>query len=327
MIFKARGGSEASTCRRPLLICAIVGALGIGFAASGHAQLPGVNLGATSFFDGLPPPGGPGLYLEQYFQYYVSNRLLDYEGNEVKLPTTRGTLETPHLQNWIMLTQLVYQSDQQILPKGRWGLDLTIPVVVTDIHPDDFIGFQEKAFSLGDIFFGPFIQWDPIGGKGWPVLAQRIELDAVFPTGSYDSLSQVNAASNIYSFNPYWAATLLLHPRWNVSWRLHYLWNSRNPDTNVQPGQAIHLNFASSVEVVKGKLHLGVNGYYLQQITDSNFDGTAIPNSKERVVAIGPGGLYVFSNRDLLFFNAYYEVEAQNRFEGARLNLRWIHKF
>ena len=184
MIFKARGGSEASTCGRPLLICAIVAAFGIGLAASGHAQLPGVNLGATSFFDGLPPPGGPGLYLEQYFQYYMSNRLLDYEGNEVKLPTTRGTLETPQLQNWIMLTQFVYQSIQQFLPKGRWGLDLTIPVVATDVNPDDFIGFQEKSFSLGDIFFGPFIQWDPIGGKGWPVLAQRIELDAVFPTGS-----------------------------------------------------------------------------------------------------------------------------------------------
>lgn len=327
MIVMRRGSGRVPIGGRQLLICALLCAVGCGFAASGRAQLPGVNLGATSFLDGLPPPGGPGVYLEQYFQYYMANRLLDYEGNEVELPTTRGTLETPQVQNLVMLTQLIYQSNQQILPKAHWGLSLTIPVVATDVDPDDFIGFQEKSFSLGDIFFGPFIQWDPIGGKGWPVLAQRLEFDAVFPTGTYDSLKQVNAASNIYSFNPYWAATLFLHPRWNVSWRLHYLWNSRNPDTNVQPGQAIHLNFATSVEVVRGKLHLGVNGYYLQQITDSNLDGTAIPNSKESVIGIGPGALYVFSTRDLLFFNAYYEVEARNRFEGARLNLRWIHKF
>jgi len=297
------------------------------FISPGQAQLPGLNLGATSFLDGLPPPGGPGVYLEQYFQYYNSSRLLDNEGNEVKLPTSGGTFETPQVQTWVMLTQLIYQSNQEILPKGRWGLSLTVPVVVTDVSPNDFIGFQERSYSLGDIFFGPFIQWDPTVGKYGPFFSQRIEFDAVFPTGTYDSLKQVNAASNIFSFNPYWAATLFLHPKWNISWRLHYLWNSTNPDTNVQPGQAIHLNFATSVEVLKGRLHMGVNGYYLQQITDSRLNGSPIPDSKESVVGIGPGALYIFSNKDLLFFNTYFEVEARNRTEGVRLNFRWIHKF
>jgi len=180
---------------------------------------------------------------------------------------------------------------------------------------------------LGDIFLGPFIQWDPTVSKHGPFFSQRIEFDAVFPTGTYDSFKQVNAASNIFSFNPYWAATLFLHPRWNVSWRLHYLWNSTNPDTNVQPGQAIHLNFATSVEMLKGRLHLGINGYYLQQITDSRLNGSPIHDSWERVVGIGPGALYIFSNKDVLFFNTYFEVEARNRTEGVRLNFRWIHKF
>ena len=297
------------------------------FISPGQAQLPGLNLGATSFLDGLPPPGGPGVYLEQYFQYYNSRRLLDNEGNEVRLPTSGGTFETPQVQTWVMLTQLIYQSNQEILPKGRWGLSLTVPVVVTDVSPNDFIGFQERSYSLGDIFFGPFIQWDPTVGKYGPFFSQRIEFDAVFPTGTYDSLKQVNAASNIFSFNPYWAATLFLHPKWNISWRLHYLWNSTNPDTNIQPGQAIHLNFATSVEVLKGRLHMGVNGYYLQQITDSRLNGSPIPDSKESVVGIGPGALYIFSNKDLLFFNTYFEVEARNRTEGVRLNFRWIHKF
>ena len=311
--------------RQLYVLCSLLSAFV--FISPGQAQLPGLNLGATSFLDGLPPPGGPGVYLEQYFQYYNSSRLLDNEGNEVKLPTSGGTFETPQVQTWVMLTQLIYQSNQEILPKGRWGLSLTVPVVVTDVSPNDFIGFQERSYSLGDIFFGPFIQWDPTVGKHGPFFSQRIEFDAVFPTGTYDSLKQVNAASNIFSFNPYWAATLFLHPKWNISWRLHYLWNSTNPDTNVQPGQAIHLNFATSVEVLKGRLHMGVNGYYLQQITDSRLNGSPIPDSKESVVGIGPGALYIFSNKDLLFFNTYFEVEARNRTEGVRLNFRWIHKF
>lgn len=316
---------KGAALRQLFVLCSLLSAFV--FISPGQAQLPGVNLGATSFLDGLPPPGGPGVYVEQYFQYYTSSRLFDHEGNVVKLPTSSGTFETPQVQTWIMLTQVIYQSNQEILPKGRWGLSLTVPVVVTDVSPDGFIGFQEQSYSLGDIFFGPFIQWDPAVGKHGPFFAQRVELDAVFPTGTYDSLKQVNAAANIFSFNPYWAATLFLHPKWNISWRLHYLWNSTNPDTNVQPGQAIHLNFATSIEVLKGRLHMGVNGYYLQQITDSRLNGAPIPNSMESVVGIGPGALYIFSNKDLLFFNTYFEVEARNRTEGVRLNFRWVHKF
>jgi anthranilate 1,2-dioxygenase (deaminating, decarboxylating) large subunit len=107
------------------LICSLLS--GFVFITAGKAQLPGVNLGATSFLDGLPPPGGPGCYFEEYFQYYNSSRLLDNDGNEVGLPTLRGRFETPHVQAWVMLTQLIYQSNQQILPKGRGASALRFP--------------------------------------------------------------------------------------------------------------------------------------------------------------------------------------------------------
>ena len=86
------------------LVCSLLS--GSVFITAGKAQLPGVNLGATSFLDGLPPPGGPGWYVEEYFQYYNSSRLLDNDGNEVALPTSRGTFETPHVQDWVMLTAI-----------------------------------------------------------------------------------------------------------------------------------------------------------------------------------------------------------------------------
>ena len=112
-----------------------------------------------------------------------------------------------------------------------------------------------------------------------------------------------------------------------MSWRLHYLWSSTNSDTEYQPAAAIHLNFATSVEVLKDRIHLGVNGYYLQQITDSRLNDVPIPNSKETVVAIGPGALYIFSSKDVLFFNTYFEVEARNRRGSAPQFFRWIHKY
>jgi hypothetical protein len=86
-----------------VFICSLLG--GFFLITPCKAQLPGVNLGATSFLDGLPPPDGPGWYVEEYFQYYKSSRLLDKDGNEIALPTSRGTFETPHLQTWVMLTQ------------------------------------------------------------------------------------------------------------------------------------------------------------------------------------------------------------------------------
>jgi hypothetical protein len=67
------------------LICSLLSGFVFITAAAGEAQLPGVNLGATSFFDGMPPPGGPGFYGEEYFQYYNSSRLLDNDGNERRL--------------------------------------------------------------------------------------------------------------------------------------------------------------------------------------------------------------------------------------------------
>jgi len=285
----------------------------------------GLNLGFTSFLDG-GPPAGPGLYFQEYVQFFTAGLFRDQHGNKEPVP---GSLDA-----WVSLNQMIYQSDQPVLLGGKWGIDVIVPLVSIDAHPADNPVLTTTS-GLGDILVGPYLQWDPIMGANGPIFMHRIELQNLLPTGRYDDKSFLNPGSNVYSFDPYWAGTVFVMPGWTASWRLHYLWNADNESPNktfrptagdTQAGQAVHLNFASEYELLPN-LRGGVNGYYLKQFTNAEVDGKGIPNSREQVLGIGPGVLYSFSQNDHLFFNAYFETQAENRPEGSRFNVRWTHHF
>jgi anthranilate 1,2-dioxygenase (deaminating, decarboxylating) large subunit len=288
--------------------------------------LPPVNLGFTSFVDGAPP-AGPGFYFQQYLQYWTADKFRDEAGETLPL---LGDLDA-----WISLSQGIYQSDQAILFGGKWGIDVIVPFVYLDIEPGPIPALTDNGGGLGDVLVGPYLQWDPIMGEKGPIFVHRIELQTLFPTGKYDDDKVLNPGANVYSFNPYWSGTLFLSPHLTASVRLHYLWNSKNDDPHplfgavddTQPGQAIHLNFASALEVLPKRLRVGINGYYLKQITYAERDGHKVSGLKERVLGIGPGAVWHFSRDDHFFVNLYVETFAEYRPEGLRLNLRYTHHF
>lgn len=298
--------------------------VGLLAAISGETRgqsLPPVNLGLTSFVDGLPP-AGPGFYFQQYFQYFSAERFNDSDGDQLSAP---GGVDVT-----LSLSQFIYQSDQELLLGGKWGIDVIVPLVYANLDSGG-APISENNAGLGDILVGPFLQWDPIIRDGRPIFAHRIELQMIFPTGEYSDRDAVNPGSNFFSFNPYWSATYFPAPRWELSTRIHYLWNDQNDDPLVgddaQAGQAVHLNFAGSYELLEKRLRVGVNGYYLTQITEAEVNGQEIDDSKERVLGIGPGALYSFSKDNHLFFNLYFETLTENRPEGWRAVLRWVHHF
>ena len=295
-------------------------------------DLPALNLGFTSFVDGIPP-AGPGHYFTQYVQYWTSDKFKDKNGDSA-LPG----FADEDLNAWIGLSQYVYQSDQELLFGGKWGIDVIIPLVHLDLDyglPNIFGFPEDNNGGVGDILIGPFLQWDPIMGEKGPIFVHRIELQMIFPTGKYDDDRELNPGSNFFSFNPYWSGTLFLGPKWTVTTRIHYLWNDKNDDPNrnfvgaddTRAGQAIHANFAFSYDLLPKQLRVGINGYYLKQITDTEMDGHDISGRREQVLGIGPGLLYSFSRDDHLFLNTYFETETENRPEGTRINLRWVHHF
>ena len=289
---------------------------------SAHAyDLPFLNLGFTGFLDGAPP-AGPGFYFQDYFMYYHAEKFADANGNI--LPTS------PKVHIVANLLQGLYVSNQKVFFGGKWGVDVIVPVANFSLDPG-MTGLSANEFGIGDILIGPFLQWDPIMGKNGPIFMHRFEFQMLLPTGRYNRNENLNQGSNVFSIDPYWAATVFLTPKWTISWRLHYLWNDENTDvagaSTAQAGQAIHINFATEYEVIDRHLRLGINGYYLKQITDMKANGANIPNTREEVLGIGPGVLYSFSQNDHIFFNFYQELGAVNRTEGQRFILRWTHHF
>jgi hypothetical protein len=154
----------------------------------------------------------------------------------------------------------------------------------------------------------------------------RVVLDVGLPTGKYSDQRSVNIGNHFVVVNPYYALTYE-RKKLEYSARLHYLWNSTNNDPfvgfgirNMQPGQAFHVNYATSYELWKD-VRLGFNGYWLQQLTDHQIDGRNVSDSKERTIGLGPG-IQLGGGTIWFRLNGYLETDVHNRPSGVRVTFR-----
>ena len=95
--------------------------------ASSYAQkvtLPPVNLGGTSFLDGV---AGPGLLLQERIQYYHATKFMNSKGDQ--LPGNNS------VNSWLAMNQAAYITKLKILG-GYYGFEALLPVVKVDVDTD-----------------------------------------------------------------------------------------------------------------------------------------------------------------------------------------------
>jgi hypothetical protein len=283
--------------------------------AQEHVSLPPVNLGGTSFMDGL---GGPGFMNRVPLDLYEASRFIGPDGHTV-----------PGHNRLLSLSAIAHAVYSPSIPVfgGYWGVEVLVPAASIELTTPQGRG---TATGVGDLTFSLLLFQARTTTLFGRTFYHRLDMTVNAPTGQYVRDAPVSVGSHLWSFNPYYAFTWLFADRFETSWRIQYLWNSVNDApgpgfeaTTVQPGQAIHFNAAVSVEVIK-PLRAGVAGYFLQQITDARADRRDIPGSKERVAALGPGLLFMEGTTQLIA-NAYWEFAVENRPAGSRLNLTMIH--
>ena len=280
-------------------------------AGSAQAQLPAVNLGDTNFEDGFAVPGW---FFEEFPSGYIAGELKDSRGKTVP-GSNRVTA-------YITTTHVAFVSKKRVL--GGWLAGEALqPLADLDVKLSD--GSESRARGFGDLIVGSGLQWAP-EKVGDGVFVQRAMIDVGLPTGKYSSSRPVNLGNHLVALDPYYAFTYG-QKKVELSARLHYLWNSINNNPfvgfgikNLQPGQAFHINYATSYELFKN-VRLGFNGYWLQQLTNHEINGVAVPNSKERTVGLGPG-IQVGSQGIWFRMNSYMETDVHNRPSGIKVTFR-----
>ncbi|MDH3237335.1 MAG: transporter [Deltaproteobacteria bacterium] len=297
-----------------------------GAPAQGFDQ-PLLNFGLTNVLDGAVP--GPGTYFFEYVQIYQSDEFKDHDGKNISGDPRNGFV--------LSMNQVAHISKTTVLG-GNLGIDFLLPI--GSLTASGTFGSGGPPISanpgpVGDVIIGPFIQWFPHKLLGRPFL-HRFELDIFVPTGHYDKKYTINPGSNLWSIEPYYAFTWFLTPQLSTSWRIHYTYNTTNDDpwevlqgmgiTEVQPGQVFHFNYSLEYEVVKN-LRLAAVGYYLKQLTDTEFNGDNVPDRKEQVFAIGPAIHWITKNGFVFALKTAIESSVENRPQGSRTTFRMIYKF
>ncbi|MDM0117181.1 transporter [Variovorax sp. J22R133] len=175
-------------------------------------------------------------------------------------------------------------------------------------------GSQSDALTGGgDLYPSAYLKWNR-GVHNFMAYTM-----AGVPVGAYQAGRLANLGTNHWSLDAGGGYTYL-DPKagHEFSATLGFTYNFENPDTDYQNGIDGHLDWAAS-QFLSEQLHVGLVGYFYQQLTGDSGAGATLGEFKSRVYAVGPQIGYFFpvgGQKWYVNLKGYYEFEAQNRPKG-----------
>ena len=142
---------------------------------------------------------------------------------------------------------------------------------------------------------------------------------AGIPVGAYETGRLANIGTNHWALDAGGGYTYLNEKTGlEFSAVLGLTYNFENSDTNYQNGVDLHLDWGAS-QFLSEQVHIGLVGYFYDQVTGDSGSGAVLGDFKSQVAAIGPQVGYLFKVKDRQWYanlKGYWEFDAQHRTEG-----------
>ena len=271
----------------------------------------------------------PGTYgdfaaaVEPPTKFTIRNDIYHYSA-DAKKAVHSGLIEVDaDLELDMNLLTLLYKPDVDVFG-AQSGFGALVPIVNMDINAGIRLGGlsvrrQDDDVGLGDIALIPGIFFWRSGNYHF-TLAEYI----VMPTASYDSDDLANPGLNYWSFDTNVAATYLNEETGqDYSINIGYTYNTENSDTDYQTGQEVHVDYMIN-QFLSEEWAIGIEGYYLKQVTGDSGDGAILGAFKAEAAGIGPAVLWntKVGNQEVSFIAKWInEYHAENRMEGDHVFL------
>lgn len=171
---------------------------------------------------------------------------------------------------------------------------------------------SDSLTSVGDLYPSGTLRWNA-GSHNFMAYSML-----GVPVGSYEEGRLANIGSNHWSADAGGGYTYLNETGQELSLTAGYTYNWENHDTDYRNGDSVHLDWGAS-QFLSEHWHVGLVGYFYQQITPDSGSGAVLGDFKSRVAGAGPQVGYLFKMGDkdaYVNLKGYQEFDTRNRPEG-----------
>jgi len=227
----------------------------------------------------------------------------------------------------------IYTFGQPVLG-AHYSVGAFLPYVWVDVNAQVRIGnlppvYQSSSVSgISDISLMPVMMaWK---SDCWQFNAA---LPIYAPTGSYEATRLANPGFNHWSFDPtVGVAYSNEQTGFNFAAHTGFTFSTENSDTNYRNGALFHFDFSAQqlLPVGPGFLGLGVEGFYLEQVSGDSGRGATLGDFKGRSVGLGPVLSYILPVGENTFVAEarwLHELETTKRPEGDYFWLKMVYQF